>query len=73
VVVAHQGQHAAMRRGAGQVGVAEHVAGPVDARPLAVPDAEHAVVLAFAAQFGLLRAPAGCRGQFLVEPGLENG
>ena len=39
---------------AGVVGVAEDIAGAVDAGPLAVPDAEHAVVLAFAAQLGLL-------------------
>ena len=52
MVVAHQRQHAAVARGAGEVGVAEHVAGAVDARPLAVPDAEHAVEPAFAAQLG---------------------
>ena len=57
VVVAHQGEHAAVLGGAGEIGVAEHVAGAVDARPLAVPHAEHAVVLALAAQLGLLRAP----------------
>ena len=36
------------------VGVSEDVAGPVDARAFAVPDAEYAVVFAFAAQLGLL-------------------
>ncbi len=41
----------------GEIGVAEHVAGAVDARPLAVPHAEHAIVLALAAQLRLLRAP----------------
>ena len=53
------------------VGVAEHVAGAVDAGALAVPDAEHAVVLAFAAQLGLLRAPQRRGGQVLVEAGHE--
>ena len=48
VVVAHQGEHAAVLGGAGVVGVAEHVAGAVEAGALAVPHAEHAVVLALA-------------------------
>ncbi len=39
MVVAHQRQHAAMLRRAGEVGVAEDVAGAVDAGALAVPDA----------------------------------
>ena len=71
VVVAHQGEHAAVLGGAGVVGVAEHVAGAIDARALAVPDAEHAVVLAFAAQLGLLRAPQRRGGQVLVQAGHE--
>ena len=61
-----------MLRRAGKIGVAEDVAGAVDARPLAVPDREHAVMLAFAEQFGLLRAPAGGRRELLVEARLED-
>ncbi len=61
VVVAHGHQHATMGRGARHVGMAHHVAGAVHARPLAVPQREHAVMLALAAQFGLLAAP-DCRG-----------
>jgi hypothetical protein len=68
---AHQGEHAAILRGAGEIGVAEHVAGAVDARALAVPHAEHAVVLALVAQFGLLRAPDRGRGEIFVQAGLE--
>ena len=71
MVVAHQRQHAAVRRGAGEIGVAEHVAAAVDARALAVPEAEHAVEAAFAAHFGLLRAPDRGRREFLVEARLE--
>ncbi len=71
VVVAHQRQHAAVLGGAGEIGVAEHVAGAVDARALAVPHAEDAVELAFAAQLGLLRAPHRGRGEILVDAGLE--
>ncbi len=71
VVVAHQRQHAAVLGGAGEIGVAEHVAGAVDARALAVPHAEHAIELALAAQFGLLRAPQRGGGQLLIDAGLE--
>ncbi len=52
--------------------MAKHVAGTVDARPLAVPDRKDAVMRALAQQFGLLRAPAGGGGEFLVEAGLED-
>ena len=51
--------------------MAQHVAGAVDARPLAVPDGEHAVVLVVAEQAGLLRAPDGGGRQVLVDAGLE--
>ena len=51
--------------------MAEDVAGPVDARPLAVPHAENAVVLAFTAQLGLLRTPNRGRRQIFVDPALE--
>ena len=71
MVVAHQRQHAAMLGGAGKVGVAEDVAGAVDARPLAVPHGEDAVVPAFATQFRLLRAPDRGGGEILVDPALE--
>ena len=39
----------------------------VDARALAVPHAEHAVVFALAAQLGLLRAPERGGGEVLVD------
>ena len=52
--------------------MAEGVAGTVDARALAVPEREHPVVLALAADLGLLRTPdrSGC--QVFVDPGHEN-
>src|SRR3984893_2690714 len=56
---------------AGEIGVAEHVAGAVDAGPFAVPHAENAVVLALAAEFGLLRAPYRGGGKVLVDAALE--
>src|SRR5581483_4437504 len=54
VIVAGYRQHAAMRRSAGEIGMAEDVAGAIDARPFAVPHAKDAVVETFAAQLGLL-------------------
>ena len=58
VVVAGDRDHAAERRGAAEVGVLERIAAAVDARALAVPDAEHAVeLLARRIELELLRAP----------------
>src|SRR3954464_8265478 len=51
--------------------MAEHVAGAVDARALAVPQAEHAIELAFAAQFRLLRAPKRRGGEVLIDAALK--
>src|SRR5690606_28159279 len=72
MVVAHQRQDAAMLRGACEIGVAEDVAGAVDARSLAVPEGKDAVVPALAQQLGLLRAPAGGGGKLLVEARLKD-
>ena len=52
--------------------MAEDVAGPVDARALAVPDRENPIVFALAAHLRLLRAPDGGGGEILVEAGLED-
>ncbi len=71
MVVGGQRQHAAARRGAGGIGVLEHVAAAVHARALAVPHAEHAIVLRAREQPGLLRAPDHRRAQVLVEAGGE--
>jgi hypothetical protein len=57
MVIARHDEDAAMRRCAGGIGVAEHIARTVDARPLAVPDAEDAVIGALAAHFRLLCTP----------------
>ena len=51
--------------------MAENVAGPIDAGALAVPHGKHAVVLALAAQLGLLRAPDRGRGEVFVDAGLK--
>ena len=60
-----------MLRRAGGVGVLEHVAAAVDARALAVPHREHAVVLRAGEQVDLLRAPDGGGGEVLVDARLE--
>jgi hypothetical protein len=72
VIVAHAHEHAALRRGAGEVGVAEGVPGAIDPRPLAVPHPEHAVVASLAVQPGLLGAPQRGRGEVLVDARLEH-
>ena len=71
MIVAHQREHAAVLRGTCEIGVAEHVAGTVDAGTFAVPHAENAVVFAFAAQLGLLRAPYRGGGEILIDAALE--
>ena len=71
VIVAHRHHDAAMARRSGHVAVAHDVARPVHPRTLAVPQRKDAVVTPLAAQFGLLAAPDGGRGQILVQTGLE--
>ena len=71
MIVAGEHQHAAMFRGAGEIGVLEHVAAAVDAGALAVPHREHAIELGAGVQVDLLRAPDGGRREVLVEPRLE--
>ena len=73
VVVAGHRQHAAPGRGAGHVGMLEHIGAAVHARPLAVPDAKHPVVASRVSRrkTELLRAPDGGGGQLLIDAGLE--
>ena len=71
VVVARQREHAAVGRRAGEVGVLEDVDGAVDARPLAVPDGEDAVVLRAGEEPDLLRAPECGGRRVLVDAWLE--
>ncbi|MBA7466074.1 hypothetical protein ES707_01247 [subsurface metagenome] len=71
VVVAGKHQHAAILGRTCRVGVAEDVAAAVDAGPLAVPDADHAIILRAGGQAELLRTPDRGRRQVLVHAGLE--
>ena len=72
MVVAGERDHAAIRRGAGRVGVLERVHRAVDAGALAVPDAEHAIDLGAGEHADLLAAPHRGRRQILVEAGLRS-
>ena len=58
MVVAHQRQRAAIFGRTGKIGVAEDVAGTVDARPLAVPERKHPVVFAFAQKLASVANPS---------------
>src|SRR5262249_11161187 len=55
----------------GEVGMTECVARTVNARPLTVPHAEHAIEPALPAQLGLLRARQRGRGEILVGGRME--
>jgi hypothetical protein len=72
VVVAGERDRAALGRDAGEIGVTQCVAGPVDARPFAVPDAEDAVDGRAGEARHMLRAPDRGRRQVFVEPGTED-
>ena len=71
MVVAGERDHAAILRGAGGIAVLQHVHRAVDARALAVPDAEHAIDRGAREEVGLLAAPHRGRREVLVEAGLE--
>lgn len=71
MVVAGQDQDAAILRSAGHVGMAEDIAGPVDAGALSVPHGEDTIDLGARIEADLLRSPDRRRGQILVHPGLE--
>ena len=57
MVIAGEGEDAAIRRGTGIVGVLKNVYGAIAARTLAVPTAEYAVFVAIPKQVDLLCAP----------------
>ena len=71
MIVAGERDHAAIRRGAGGVGVLERIHGAVDAGALAIPDTEHAIDLGAGEHADLLAAPHGGGRQVLVETGRE--
>ncbi|MNQ48026.1 hypothetical protein D3C85_618900 [compost metagenome] len=72
MVIAGNGQHTAELRGAGSVGVAEHIAAAVDARTLAVPHAKHAIVGGAFEEIDLLRTPDRRGGKVFVHAWMEH-
>ena len=71
MVIADHSQYAPMFGGAEGVGVAHGIRRPVEARPLAVPKAEHAIIFFTAKGIQLLAAP-NCRGgQIFIQAGLK--
>ena len=72
VVVAGERDRAALGRSAGKICVTQGVARAVDARPLAVPDAEHAIDGRAGKAVEILGAPDRGRGEVLVESGAED-
>ena len=67
MIIAHQGQHAAITRGARKIGMAENIARTIHPRTFAIPDRKYAIKAALAAHFGLLRPPNGRRRQILIK------
>jgi hypothetical protein len=71
VVVTADEQHAAKRRGARRIAVQQRVARAREARPLAVPHAEHALVARVRVERHLLRAPDAHHRELFVLARLE--
>ena len=71
MVIARKRNHATVLGGARAVRMAKDVSAAIHAGPLAVPDAEHAVVLRPREEVELLRAPERGCGEILVQPRLE--
>ncbi len=71
VVVARHRQHAAVRMRSRHVGAMERVAGPIDARPLAVPHAEHAIEFLAREGVEFLGAQDHGGGEVFVDARLE--
>jgi hypothetical protein len=71
-VVADDRHHAAVAGRAGEHAVADRVARPVEARSLAVPDADDPVVALVPERVDELAAHHGRRGELLVEPGAHD-
>ena len=71
MVVADRDHDPAASRASSSVAVADGVASPVQARALAIPERKDALDLRALEQVGLLAAPHGGRGEFLVDAGTE--
>ena len=72
MVVPGQRDHAAQRRGARGVGVAQRINAAVHSGALAIPDAKHAVHARAGEVAHMLRTPDGGGRQVLVHAGLKD-
>jgi SpoU rRNA methylase family enzyme len=71
MIVAGNDQNATVACATGGIGVAKDIAATINARPLAVPQAEHAIVLGAGEQADLLAAPDGGRRHVFIDAGLK--
>ena len=67
MIVADDGEDAAMRGGSCGIGMLEHVHGAVKTRPLAIPDAEHAIDIGTRPHADMLRTPDGGGAQLFID------
>ncbi len=71
MVIPGDTEHAAVPGRARSVAVAEHVAAAINAGTLAVPDADHSVIVRAGREVDLLRAPDRGRRKVFVHAWLE--
>ncbi len=71
VIITRDHQHAAIGRTAVRVAVFQCIAGPVEARSLAVPDTEYPIRRLAGFRFDLLRPEYGGGGEVLIDGGQE--
>ena len=57
MVIAGNGQNAAIFRGAECIGVLDHIHAPIDSGPFAIPHRKYAVIFWLGNQMNLLRTP----------------
>ena len=72
MVVAGERERAALGRGPGEIGVAQGVAGSIDAGPFAVPDPEHPLDCGAGEARDVLRSPDGGRRELLIQAGAKD-
>ncbi len=71
MIIAHKHQHTAIGRRSRQIGVAENIAGTINAGPFAIPQGKHAIIKPLAAHFRLLGSPDSGSGQIFIQPGFK--
>ena len=69
MIVASNGQNAAMATGSKSIGVFKNVHAPVDTGTFAIPHAENAIVFSAVKELGLLASPDSSGGQLFVYAG----